>query len=276
MKLKPAISGYTDEGGTGLKHPEGVSCNEKPLLVVADTGNGRLIRFNFTGETLNPGSEISLPQLPYPIRVQMNSIGDIFVLDGKHRKIGRISSGGEFKGYIDFSTITSQRGIVPKSMTIDKKDNLYVLDISSEKVIVLQPDGKVQREISFPEDYGFFSDLTVDSSGNLYIIDSTGRRVYTSVAGSSSIIPLTESLKEDVDFPVAIAADNRGNLFLVDQNGSGIVILGRDGSFRGRQLNLGWKEGLLHYPSQICVNDNGFIFIADRGNSRIQIYSTSQ
>jgi sugar lactone lactonase YvrE len=153
---------------------------------------------------------------------------------------------------------------------------LNILDISSEKVFVVQPEGKLQKEIPFPKEYGFFSDLTVDAAGNIFIIDSTGRRVYTLSAGSSSILPLAEGLKEDVDFPIAIAADNRGNLFVVDQNGSGIVILGRDGTFKGRQLNLGWKEGLLNYPSQICVNNNGYIFIADRGNNRIQVFSAIQ
>jgi len=36
---------------------------------------------------------------------------------------------------------------------------------------------------------------------------------------------------------------------------------------------MGWTEGLLYYPSQMCLNDNGQAFIADRGNSRIQVFS---
>jgi hypothetical protein len=35
----------------------------------------------------------------------------------------------------------------------------------------------------------------------------------------------------------------------------------------------GWKEGLLNYPSQLCVNDRGEIFVADTNNSRIQIFA---
>ena len=57
------------------------------------------------------------------------------------------------------------------------------------------------------------------------------------------------------------------------ENGSGIVILGQDGSFHGRQLSMGWTEGLLYFPSQMCVNDKGEVFIADRGNSRVQIFT---
>jgi len=36
---------------------------------------------------------------------------------------------------------------------------------------------------------------------------------------------------------------------------------------------MGWNEGLLYFPSQMCINDNGEVFIADRDNSRVQIFS---
>ncbi len=39
---------------------------------------------------------------------------------------------------------------------------------------------------------------------------------------------------------------------------------------------MGWKEGLLYYPSQLCINEKGEIFIADRNNNRIQIFTVVQ
>jgi DNA-binding beta-propeller fold protein YncE len=76
-----------------------------------------------------------------------------------------------------------------------------------------------------------------------------------------------------LNFPTSITTDDRGTIYIVDENGSGIVILGQDGSFMGRQLSMGWNEGLLYYPSQISINEKGEVFIADRGNSRVQIFS---
>ncbi len=70
-----------------------------------------------------------------------------------------------------------------------------------------------------------------------------------------------------------LTTDNRGAIYIVDENGGGIVMLGRDGSFMGRQLSMGWNEGLLYYPSQMSINEKGEVFIADRGNSRVQIFS---
>ncbi len=77
-------------------------------------------------------------------------------------------------------------------------------------------------------------------------------------------------------FPTAIAVDGQGRIFLADQNGDGIVILGADGSFRGRQAGTGWKEGSLRYPSGLCAGPAGTIFVADRENGRVQMFAVSE
>jgi sugar lactone lactonase YvrE len=214
--------------------------------------------------------------LTYPIRIQIDSKGDILALDGKTQRIVRISETGEFKGYIDATGMASESPVVPRSFRIDKNDNLYILDVGSGRVLYTDPGGKVLREIGFPKEYGFFSDITEDPVGNLFLLDSVDRRVFFAPKGSATISPLKGGLEENANFPVSIAVDHQGTLLVVDQNGGGVVILSADGSFRGRQSGIGWKEGLLRYPSQICVNSNGMVFIADRGNNRIQIYSTVQ
>jgi NHL repeat len=272
-KLKHTQSIYFDDRGKGLKQPEGVACNDKSVLIVADTGNGRLLRYTFQDRNIAAGNEIKIPQLPYPIRVQINSKGEIFSLDGKQRRIVRLSPNGEFKDYLSPEGIPSPSSFVPRSFKIDSNDNFYILDIFSERVLVIGPDGKYQRHIAFPKSYGFFSDLAVDSKGGVLLVDSVNKMVFAAQKDSKEFTPLTGSLKEYLSFPTYITTDNRGTLYVVDENGSGIVILGQDGSFLGRQLNVGWNEGLLYFPSQMCVNNKGEVFIADRGNSRVQIFT---
>ena len=99
VKFRHLLSIYSDDKGTGLKGPEGVACSEKSVLV-GDTENGRLLRFTFEEKTVKGGAEIKVPQLSYPIRIQMNSKGEIFALDEKQRRIVRLSPEGDFKGYV--------------------------------------------------------------------------------------------------------------------------------------------------------------------------------
>ena len=270
VKFKMMAPLYVDGKGAGIRQPEGVSCRGNSLLV-ADTGNGRILQYTIAGNAWTPGAEIALPQVPYPIRVDMNSKGEIFALDGKLRRIARIAASGEFQGYVAPAG-EIQGTVMPRSFRIDRNDNLFILDVFSARVLVLDPSGKVQREIPFPKDYGFFSDLAVDSGGNILLVDSVRKRVFTAAKNSSSISPLSENLKEEVLFPTSIATDSKGTIFLVDQNGSGILILGQDGSFRGRRLSMGWKEGFLRFPAQMCINEAGNAFIADRGNNRVETF----
>ena len=50
--------------------------------------------------------------------------------------------------------------------------------------------------------------------------------------------------------------------------------LGVDGTFQGRELAMGWSDGAVHYPGQICVTSEGDVFVADRNNNRVQIFAS--
>ena len=276
VKFKHIQSVYFDEKGRSLKQPEGVACNEKSLLIVGDTENDRLLRYNFQEKSLKGGSEIKIPQLSNPIRLQINSKGEIFALDGKKRRIIRLTPEGAFKGFVDAEGVPSPSTFIPRGFKIDANNNIYLLDIFTGRVLVLSPEGKYQKQIPFPKDYGFFSDLSVDSKGSILLIDSVRAMVFSAPKDSNSFSPTTKSLREYLNFPTSITNDNRGTIYIVDENGSGIIILGQDGSFLGRQLSMGWNEGFLYYPSQLCVNEKGEVFIADRGNSRVQIFTLAK
>ena len=276
VKFRHLLSLYSDDKEGGMKNPEGVACSEKSLLVVSDTGNGRLLRYTFQEKALKTEGEIKVPQLTYPLRIQINSKGEIFVLDGKKRRILRLTPAGEFKGYVDPEGLPSSPAMVPRSFKIGTNDTIYILDIFGERVIELSPDGKYRKHFEFPKSHGFFSDLAVDSKGNLLLMDSTQRMVYSAAREAKGFLPLTKNLRDYLNFPTNLTTDGRGRIYIVDENGSGIVILAQDGSYLGRQLSMGWNEGLLYYPSQMAINEKGEAFIADRGNNRVQIFAVIQ
>ena len=272
LSMKYALSVYADEKGTGLNNPEGVACTEG-RLVVADTGNGRLVLYSLLGGEPKGGTEIKLSQVLYPVRVTISSKGDIFVLDERQRKIARLTQEGVFTGYVEISGLPTQSMVVPGGIAVDSNDNLYVLDTLGGRVLVLAIDGKFQRQIEFPKESGFITDLAVDPKGIVFLVDGAKSRVYSNTADQAVLSPLTGELKDDLKFPSNIAIDMQGRLFISDKNSGGIVVIGRDGTFLNRLLSLGWKEGNVRYPSQICVEKDGSFFVADKANSRIQKFS---
>ncbi len=269
-RLKWVTSIYADANGIGLKYPEGVTCGDD-FIVVGDTGNSRILRYSYEGPSVTAEAEFPFPK-SQPIVVQVNSKGIVHFLDGRERRIAQLSATGEAKSFLSPKNLPSSAEIVPKSFRIDGSDNVYILDIHTGQVIVLDAEGQYTRHIPFPEEYGFFSDLAVDRQGRIFLLDSVEAAVVSATKDAETFSPLTASLKEYMNFPARLAVDNVGVLYLVDQNGSGLALIGQDGSFLGRKLGLGWNESGLYYPSQICISQNGNVFIADRNNSRVQMF----
>ncbi len=270
VQLRHVASIYTDAAGIKINQPEGIACRDKTLLV-SDTANGRLQPYTLQDDgTIKPGQGAEI-KVPYPMHVRLNSKGDIFVLDGKQRKILRLNAAGESKGNFEPEGVPSPGTWIPKNFAIGKDDTVYILDVFSSRVLVVSPEGKFQRQIGLPTADGFFSDLAVDPQGTIFILNSVTATVYSTGPDEKAFSALTKGLKDYVTFPTALTADKQF-LYIVDQFGSGLVVLGKDGSFKGRKLRLGWKEGELHFPSDICLNEKGEVFIADRGNNRVQMY----
>jgi sugar lactone lactonase YvrE len=273
VKLQHIVSVYQDMQQKGLNLPEGVACGKDSKFVVADTGNGRIVTYTFQNESLLAGPDFKVPQVTYPLRVQIDGRQDILVLDGKQRRIARLSPEGEFRGYVEPTGMpASFSTLVPRSFKVAENGNMYILDIFSASVVVLDPDAKFLYSIPFPDHYGFMSDLAVDFKDTVLLIDSVDSVVYSAPKDAKKFTALTQSMKENVNFPTNITTDKKGTIYLVDQNVGDIIIIGQDGSFQGRLLGMGWKEGLLRWPSQACISKDGDFFVADRNNSRVQIF----
>ena len=269
VKLRPGPSAYADSKGAALSRPEGVACTPT-AIVAADTGNGRFVVYDVSDHALTPKAEFQVVEIPYPIRVRLDGKGGFLALDGKSRRIGRVGLDGSFKGIV--AVDASAPSPIVRSFAVGADGELYVLDIAGARVLVIDAAGAPVRQVSLPAECRTPSDVAVDPSGTIYVLDGTGSRLFSAKKGDSAAAPLGKSLAEDLSFATSLAADSQGRLFVVDQNGGGVVIVGTDGAFRGRQSGIGWTEGLLRWPSSICLDGRGGIAIADRENNRISTF----
>ena len=270
VHLKPMGSAYVDAKGTGLRLPQGVAA-AGDLAAVADAGNGRIVTYTLTAEGLSARGEMVVQQVPYPIGAAILPSREILVLDGKTRRIARLSSEGAFTAWLEPSGV---EGTVSVRALAASGGTVYVLDVAGGRILLMELDGTVRGTLAIPSEVGFPSDLAVDGKGDVYVVDSVGRRLWVARKGEAALSALTGPLPEEFEFPASIAADDEGRLFVADRDGGGIVVFGRDGSFRGRQLAMGWKEGFLRYPADLCVAPGGLVLVAERGNNRVQVFGT--
>jgi sugar lactone lactonase YvrE len=270
-RLRYVAAAYADDKGTGLNLPEGVACDRNGTVIVGDTGNNRLVRFSYQDRGLNGGAEIKPAELGSPGTVYLNTKGDIYALDTTLRRIVHLAASGEFKEALKFDGAPAAGSVVPKSFALDAADNLYVLDVFAARVLVFNPQGQFQKAIALAPDTGFGSDITVDSTGTVVLIDSIGKRLYSAAGDATAFTRVGGELEQYLPtLPTHVTAV-RGAILVAEGNGGTITGFGRNGSFLSRQLSTGWNEGMLNHPSQMCVNDSD-VFIADRDNSRVQVF----
>lgn len=273
VKYKQTSSIYLDEKSGSIKYPEGVACNDKGVLIVADTANGRLLRYSFGAEGAKGGTEIKLPQITTPVRLQLTPAGDIYVLDGRQHRVVHLNPEGGFVGYLDPQGVPAPATVSPRSFRIAAGGVIYLLDLSGQRVLLLDATGKFIRQLPLPPDYGLASDLTVTAGGDILLLDGTQSKVAVAHKDAAAFTPLTKNLQEYVSFATYLTVDGQGNIYVVDQDGGDIVTLAPDGSYTGRIATLGWNEGQLYYPGQVSVC-GGTLAVADRNNSRIQLFES--
>ena len=270
-RLRYVAAAYVDDKGTGLNLPEGVACDRNGTVIVGDTGNNRLVRFSYQDRGLTAGTEIKPAELGSPGTVYLNSKGDIYALDITLRRIVHLAASGEFKEALKFDGAPAGASVLPKSFALDAADNIYVLDVFSARVLLLDPQGQFQKAIALAADTGFGSDIAVDSTGTVIVIDSIGKRLYTAAKDAPAFTPVGGKLEQYLStLPTRVAAV-RGAVLVAEAGAGTITGFSRDGTFLSRQLTTGWNEGMLNHPSQMCVNDSD-VFIADRDNSRVQVF----
>ena len=275
-RFRHLLSVYFDGAGAGLNLPEGVACGANGQFIVGDTGNDRLLRFTLSDRTVTDGTEIRLPQLTTPSRIRLNSKGEIYALDERQRRIVHIGADGTFKEVLSFDGVPPPSTIVPKDFSIDAADNLYVLDVFSARVLVLNAQAQFQRALPLPDESASGSDLAIDPAGNIILLDAIGRRLFSAAKDASAFTPVGGDLTQFLStLPTSVVA-SKGTIYVVEGNGSSVVAFGQDGSFLSRQLTMGWNEGLLNHPSQMCINDKDEVFIADRDNSRVQVFQLTR
>jgi hypothetical protein len=273
VKLRPGNGIFVDANGGPLVRPEGVACSPTEIGA-ADTGNARFVVYTIADGIATPKAELKLPEVPVPLRTRFDGKDTFLALDGKSLRIARIDTSGKLLGFVPV-VASGKISPVVKSFAVGPGGTIAILDIAGRRVLVEDAAGAAQREIALPDDCRFPTDVAVASDGRIFVLDAVGARVFAATKDATGATAWGPSLKDDVSFATSLAVDAEGRVFVLDQNGGGIVILGSDGAFRGRQGTFGWTEGALRWPASICADGKGGIAVADRENGRIATFTVA-
>ena len=168
------------------------------------------------------------------------------------------------------------------SVDVDSNDNVYVFNRGNHPMIVFDSEGEVLRswgEGDFTKPHG----VTVAPDDTIWLVDNGAHSIRQFTQDGRHLLTLAESNKqssfmsgEPVNGPTRVAIDPRnGEILVADGYGNARV---HRFSPDGKKLLGSWGEsgtdpGQFNIVHDIAVDRDGEIYIGDRENRRIQVFS---
>jgi DNA-binding beta-propeller fold protein YncE len=161
---------------------------------------------------------------------------------------------------------------------VDTSGRVFVCAGTRHPVLVFNESG--QYLYSFGE--GLLVEphtVRIDPEGNVWITDFEVHQVFKFAPDGTLLQTFGMRNKRGRDAthfngPTDVAFAPNGNVYISDGYGnSRIVRLSHDGTYLGDFGNWGKKNGLFRIPHSVAVDAAGRVYVADRTNKRIQVFT---
>ncbi len=243
-------------------------------------------------------------QFASPLGVAVDIDGNVYVADSKNHKIKKISeaglvstlAGSGVQGDADGAGADAQFDN-PSDVAVDVSGNVYVADLSNQKIRKITPAGEVstlagsgiEGDLDGPGTSARFDaplGVAVDASGNVYVADADNYKIrkitpageVSTLAGNGSVGDVNGT-GSDARFKGTrgVAVDASGNVYVADADNHKIKKItptGEVSTFAGSG-DSGDDEGIgadaqLNRPSDVAVDADGNVYVADLQNEKIR------
>jgi uncharacterized protein (TIGR03437 family) len=203
--------------------------------------NGSLTRIAGTGRAgLSADGPALSAQLMYPVGIAVDAAGAIYYTEKDSTQLRRLAAGA-------ITTLPVEGLVRPMGLRFDAAGNLYIADNGANVIRKLAPGG-VLTTVAGNGSQGFGGDGGLATSASL-------------------------------NGPEGVALDAAGNLYIADTFNHRVRVVTKDGAistFAGTGLpGFSGDDGkavaaTMFLPTDVGVDSNGSVYIADLGNSRIR------
>lgn len=162
----------------------------------------------------------------------------------------------------------------PWGITSDGEGRVYVVDTNSKAVLLFDLKKHTVDYLGKDSYHGLFQvpiGIALDASGNIYVSDSKRNRVYSFTKDEKPRITIGDDIT--LDWPCGIAVDNSlKRLYVVNGKSHNIAVFDLDGSSLFSIGKRGSSDGEFNYPTDVAIDSNSNIVVADSLNARVQVF----
>ena len=174
----------------------------------------------------------------------------------------------------------------PLAIAFAPDGTLYVADVRAKgghQIVAIDADGNVTRTLKVTDkgagQLDYPNGLTVDANGNLIVADSNNSRVLAfDRDGKPTVVAGSGVAAGDVGMPRGVVFDDSGSLLVVDTVNHVVDMYRPSGSpgkaeFTGSFGVEGIGDGQFEYPNGITTDTRSKVYVTDRVNNRVQVWS---
>lgn len=276
LEIAPAYS-YSI---AGVQRPLGVAVDEEHNRVYVTQSDGtRMVKVfdiegNPLGELLPPddGFDHSSTYVALDPKTQ-----NVYVADRGANQLYVYNPEGK---YLRTVLPDTAKAWGPLGLTFDKDGLLYVADANAapQKVWVLKTNGEVVRTFGETETLSFPNGLAVYDDGSVAVADSNHTQVLIYNADGTLRGKLAKGEADAaLGMPRGLAIGAKNRLYVVDTTNA-IVRVFKPGAddlpeFAIDFGTIGQRQGEFLYPNGIDTDEHGHIFVTDRENNRVQVWT---
>ena len=219
-------------------------------------------------------------QILSPTGIAVDKEGHIYVADGRENgRIQKLSKTGHLLAiYVELHE--------PHGVTLNAaEDKVYVCDYSNRRIVVFDTELKCIEmfgELSCPLGQGFPAEetgnlesphsLAIDGSGNMYVTDTLSRHIHVYSKDGTHLRSISHPHDDEEEFaPTGIAIEDQ-HIFVADRGGNQVVVFTTTGEFVTATGSYGVAEGQFQNPSGVTMDVDGYLYVCDFRNSRVQVF----
>lgn len=275
-KLRKLLIGASpDSPYDRLRKPFAVAIDRQGRILVSDSGNAALIRFNVEGKQMDVFGTQGAVRLKLPLGLGLGADETIYVADAGLQRVVAFDAEGKLVG------VWGKEGELgnPTDVAVSPDGKkLYVADSKEHRIVVFEiASGKLlssfgrrgggEGEFSFP------TSLVFGTDGNLYVVDQINSRIEV-VTPSGEFVDEFGAL--GVAFgnfvrPKDIAIDDAGLIYVTDNAFNNVQLFDADFTLLTFVGEGGAGPGRFLGASGVAVRGDRFA-VVDQLGARVQVF----
>lgn len=267
----------------GVNRPGAVALSpDGDRLYVVERGGERLVRiYDRVGKPLGhlppPSEELGLRSPRY---VTVDAEGQVYVSDRMQLKVLVYSPEGEL---IDEIGDPDDGGIwAPLGLSAGSGGELYVTEASTERQRIVVLDALGDASLVFGEEgddpgmLSFANGVIADDQGRIFVSNGNNSRLDSFDARGEYVTAFGNAGSTALSLPRGLALDDQDRLYVADAIGHNVAVFdvaAAEPSLLFTIGSYGIADGQLRFPNDVAVDGIGHVFVADRENNRVGVWS---